>query len=138
MSDGNELIYNFKERSDASGLDCKDPSLTVQADAVDADINVIVRRYGITGKLPESFRLPTYQDYEDVFDFQTAQLAIVDANTEFMKIPAEVRAKFDNDPGLFLDYASNPSNFDGLVELGLAKRSEPVAVEPPPVETPPA
>jgi len=129
MSDGNELIYDFKKRSDAAGLVCEDPSRTVQADSVDADINVIVRRFGLTGKLPEALHLPSYADYDDVFDFHSAQLAILEGEREFMSIPAEIRAEFDNDPGLFFRFASNPDNIDALRDLGLAK-PKPIEVVP--------
>jgi len=126
MSDGNEKLYNFKKRSDEAGLLCKDPSKTVQADMVDADINVIVARYGITGTMPQGLHVPEYADYEDVFDYQSARNAIIEAENAFMAMPANVRSRFDNDPGAFFDYATDPANFDGLVELGLATRPEPI------------
>ena len=121
MSDGNEKLYKFKQRSDDTATFCKDPSLTVQADAIDADINVIVKRFGITGMMPQAVRLPEYSDYEDVFDFHSAQLAILEGERQFMALPADVRAKFDNDAGKFFDIAANPDNIDYLRELGLAK-----------------
>lgn len=135
MSDGNEKLYNFKKRSDESGLECKDPSLTVQSDAVDADINTIVRRFGITGKLPDNFRLPQYGDFDDVDDFLSAQIAIAEGQSEFMKIPAEVRARFDNDPAKFHDFAIDPDNFGSLVELGLATAPLPEPGNPNPPES---
>ena len=121
MSDGNEKLYDFVSRSDASGLHCVEPSLTVQSGKDDADINVIVRRFGITGQLPENVNLPTYADYDEVFDFHTAQQRILDAEVEFMKLPADIRSEFKNDPGIFFDIASNPENIDYLRDLGLAK-----------------
>ncbi|WNK12497.1 MAG: internal scaffolding protein [Microvirus sp.] len=121
MRDGNEALYDFKKRSDESGLICKDPSLTVQADLEDSDINVIIARFNITKEMPTSVRLPEFADYEDVFDFQTAQNALIDAENQFMAMPAKVRKVFDNDPQAFFEYAINPENYDGLVELGLAK-----------------
>ena len=121
MSDGNEKLYDFKSRSDVTAVLCLDASRTVQADAADADINTIVRRFGLTGTLPESFRVPLLEDYSEVGDFHSAQLAIAEAHANFMLIPADVRAKFSNDPGIFLDFAVNPDNIDTLRELGLAK-----------------
>jgi len=132
MSDGNEKLYDFKARSDETATECKDPSLTVQSDAVDADINTIVKRYGITGQMPQALRLPEYSDYEDVFDFHSAQLAILEGEKQFMSLPADIRAKFENDAGQFFSYAANPDNIDGLRELGLAK---PLAPAPEPVVT---
>lgn len=139
MSDGNEKLYDFKARSDEAGLLCEDPSLTVQSDSIDADINTIVYRYGITGRMPDNIRLPSYQDYDEVFDFSTAQRRVLDAEDEFMRIPADVRARFSNDPAQFFNYATNPANYDGLVELGLAKaRSPDPALAPVPVPVPAA
>jgi len=119
--DGNEKLYNFKERSFQAALVCLDPSKTVQADMEDADINVIVHRYGITGQMPQSVVLPEYRDYEEVFDYHTAQLAIAEADRAFMELPAHIRAEFDNDPGVFFNIASDPENIDYLRDLGLAK-----------------
>jgi len=125
MSDGNELLYNFKKRSDESGLVCPEgEGRTVQSDLQDADINVIVARFGITGKIPENFRLPSYEDYDEVFDFHSAQLAILDGEREFMRLPADIRKQFDHDAGAFLDFAANPDNIDALRDMGLAKPKE--------------
>lgn len=123
MSDGNEKLYDFKKRSDEAGFYSDQPSLTTQADAVDADINVIVRRYGITGQLPNNIRIPTYGDFTGIGDFRSALQAIDDAEANFMLLPAELRAKFSNDPQLFLDYCTDPNNLDSLVDLGLAVRN---------------
>ena len=122
--DGNEKLYDFVARSNASALVCEDPSLTVQSDSVDADINVIVARFGITGKMPENVRLPQYGDFDGVTSYLDAMLVMERADKEFMSLPAEVRAKFDNDPSVFHDIAANPENIDYLRELGLAKAKE--------------
>ena len=120
MSDGNEVIYDFVSRSASSGLLCKDPSKAVQSEAEDADINTIVRRFGLTGTMPQGLVAPTFADFDDVLDYHSAQLAIVDANNRFMSMPADVRAKFSNDAGIFVDFASDPANIDVLREFGLA------------------
>ncbi|WNK14605.1 MAG: internal scaffolding protein [Microvirus sp.] len=131
--DGNELIYDFKKRSDASGLVCKDPSKTVQSEAIDADINTIVKRFGITGHLPQNLKIPSYGDYDQVNDYQSALDAITDAEEQFMSIPADIRSRFGNDAGTFLHFAADPDNYDALAELGLAKARVPATVEVPKV-----
>lgn len=124
MSDGNELLYDFKRRSDEATVKEYGPSLTVQSDAEDADINVIVRRFNLTGQMPQNFRLPEYSDFEGITDFTEAALAIKAGGDEFMRLPHEIRARFDHDPGVFFDFAVNPDNYDALAELGLAKPRE--------------
>ena len=44
---------------------------------------------------------------------------VAQANTMFEELPATVRDKFKNDPGLFLDFVQDPKNGPEMVELGL-------------------
>lgn len=103
-----------------TGLECLEPGRTQQHQAEEADINTIVRRFGVTGKLPENVRAPTYADFDEIVDFQSAQNAIIQARDSFMRMPAGIRARFDNDPGAFVDFCSDEANRDELVKLGLA------------------
>jgi phage internal scaffolding protein len=112
--------YDSAAVSDETGLECLDPSLAQQSQAEEADINTIVRKFGITGVLPQSVRPPTYGDFTDVMNFQEAQDAIIAANRSFMAMPADVRTRFSNDPGLFVDFCSDPKNLDEMRKLGLA------------------
>lgn len=49
----------------------------------------------------------------------------VDSATElFMEVPSEIRGKFENDAGAFIDYATNPMNIDQLRDWGLANPPE--------------
>lgn len=120
MRDGNDKQYDFVARGKAAGLSCQDESLTVQSDMEDADINVIVRRFGVTGEFIGGVRVPSYADYDEVFDFRSAQQALLDARDSFMELPAQVRARFNNDPQSFLEFVVDPANVDEAVALGLA------------------
>jgi len=106
------------------------PSLTIQSQAADADLNVIMERFGITGKMPENPRVPQYGDFTGINDYRTALEAVRNAHEAFMEIPAQVRARFDNDPQKFLEFTDNPANEKEMIDLKLAK--------PRPPETPPA
>ena len=64
--------YDVKEASDATALTCADPSLAVQSQKDEADINTIVRNFGLTGKLPANIRPATYGDFTGVDDYQSA------------------------------------------------------------------
>lgn len=103
--------------------------LTKQSFKEDADINVIVKRFGITGALPENVRTPQYGDFTAAVDYQSALNAVIAAQESFMSMPADVRARFGNDPGAFVDFCNNPANRDEAVKLGL--------VDTPPVKVPP-
>jgi len=120
--------YDGDAVSAETGLLCLDESLTLQSEKDESDINTIVKRFGLTGELPEGVRPPTYGDFTQVFDFQSAQNALVAARESFMEMPADVRYRFKNDPQEFVDFCSNPDNLDEMRKLGLAV---PAKVTPP-------
>lgn len=95
-------------------------SMTVQSQAEDADINVMLKRFGVLGQMPQSIRVPEYGDFTGVTDFRGALEAVMNAQDEFMKLPPVLRARFENDPQQFLEYAQNPANLDEMVKMGLA------------------
>ncbi|AXH74282.1 MAG: internal scaffolding protein [Microviridae sp.] len=111
--------YDMDEASDASGLHCADPSLAVQSAAEEVDINTIVRRFGLTGQLPEDVRAPTYGDFTGIGNYHQAMNAIALANESFEEMPADVRARFGNDPSAFVDFCSDEKNRDEMEKLGL-------------------
>ena len=104
-----------------SGLKC-DPLEKVTKDsfAEECDINTIVRRFGITGQLPTNVRAPMFGDFTAAMDYQSALDAVMAAQDSFMSMPADVRARFGNDPGAFVEFCSDPKNRDEAVKLGLA------------------
>lgn len=114
--------YDPNVASDEAGLECLDPSLAIQSQKDDADINTIVRNFGITGKMPENVRIPTYGDFEFVGSYQDALHAVREADASFMQLPADVRSRFENNPQNFLDFVSNPDNAEEMRMLGLANK----------------
>lgn len=121
--------YDRNAISDETGLKCLDKSLTQQSMADEADINVLVERFGLTGHMPTSMRMPAYGDYTGVGDFQSAMEALVVARDDFMAMPAKVRARFHNDPQEFLEFCEDEGNRDEAIRLGLVvpeKAPEPV------------
>lgn len=96
-----------------------DPSMTVQEMSEDADINVVMERFGRTGVMPSTVVLPTYDDFSNVVDYQSALNALIDAGQKFMELPAQLRAKFDNDPQKYLEFCSDEKNADEMEKLGL-------------------
>lgn len=145
MKDGNEKLYDFVARSNDAGLLCSDPSLTVESDAKETDINVIVKRFNITGEMPLAHgRVPRMHMDElsgEFHSFRTMADQLNSAEEMFMEYPADFRARFDNDAVRFADWATDPRNVDEMVELGLAVQKPVVEnvvppVNPAPVVTP--
>lgn len=113
--------YDADEASQTTGLVCPEPTLTQQHQEEEANINTIVRRFGVTGQLPNLPVPPTYADFEDVFDFHSAQNLIRQAQESFNALPAEVRHRFNHDPAAFLEFVDTPGNEAELARLGLRK-----------------
>lgn len=113
--------YNFDrmESSIATALTCEDESRTQQQFLEDADVNVIMERFGVTGELPQNVQLPSYTEYVEVFDFQTAQNAIRAGQEAFAEMPAKVRERFQNDPGRFIAFFNDEQNRAEGERLGL-------------------
>lgn len=106
-----------------------DESLTVQADKDQADINNIVRQFGLTHELPYGQQIPVFDDFTDApNDYHAAMNFVIAADDAFMELPAEQRSRFDNDAGKFLQFVSDDSNYDEAVKLGFVpKRPSPPA-----------
>lgn len=123
--------YDTMQASNESALECKDKSLAVQDAAEDADINTIVRRFGLTGQLPTDVRAPEYGDFTGVTDYQSALNAVLAAEDSFMKLPGDVRERFKNSPQLFLEFCADDANYAEARKLGLLV---PEPVKEPPIE----
>lgn len=104
-----------------TGLACDDPSLAIQSAKDEADINTIVRRFGLTGELPSDVAMPRSGDFAGVPDFHGAMNLVRQAQEEFLRVPAEIRARFGNDPGAFIAFCEDPANLEEARRLGLAK-----------------
>lgn len=81
---------------------------TVQSGKDDSDINVIVRRFKLSGQLPPVKAEPFYGDFSEVEDYHSAMNKILEARSAFMELPAETRKRFSNDPQELIDYLNNP------------------------------
>lgn len=114
-----EYNYDRDEASNESGLLCEDVSLTKQSFADEVDINTIVKRFGLTGELPHDVAMPEYRDYEEVIDFHSAMNAVAKANESFSLMPADIRARFNNNPAEFVDFCLDDGNIVEAAKLGL-------------------
>lgn len=113
----NETAISFVGTEDKAQQQFKD----------EVDINTIVRRFGLTGEMPDNYRPPQSGDFTGVTDYQSALNALIAADEAFLEIPAEVRERFANDPQKLMEFLANDKNRDEAVKLGL--------VQPPPEKT---
>jgi len=120
----NPYNYDTLAASNESGLRCEDATRTQQHFKDETDINNILRMFNITGQLPKKALTPQYGDFSGVLDYHTALNAVIAAEDEFMTLPAQLRARFDNDPQELVEFLNNPNNLDEAQSLGLVKKLE--------------
>lgn len=121
--------YDADVVSHKTGIDCSDsPSRAQQHFRDECDINVLVQRFARTG-VPEAPEVPSYAEFDDVFDFQSAQNVLVDAQRAFMALPSKIRTRFNNSPHEFLQFFHDPENRDESIRLGL-RNAPPAPIEP--------
>lgn len=111
------------DHSIANTLDNFEPTLTHQSFKDECDINLIVSSADQSGFLNDSGRpQPQYLDLSDVpTDYQDSLNRVIAAQDAFDALPALVRRRFHNDPAEFVEFASDASNLDDMVKLGLAE-----------------
>jgi phage internal scaffolding protein len=119
--------YDTDEVSNETGLACPEPTMAQQQFREEADINTIMERFGRTGEIIAPVRMPQYGDFTGVNDYHTAMNAVVEAQASFDALPAAVRARFENDPGKFVEFCLDENNREEAVKLGLVSAP---AVEP--------
>jgi phage internal scaffolding protein len=124
------------------------PSLVKQAMQNECDINNIMHRFEKTGMLNHlNEHHGDYGDFIDYNSYHASMNQILEAQAAFASIPAKIRAQFQNDPSIFLQFAQDPKNLDQMVEMGLAPHPdratsgeqipEKVATPPSPETSPP-
>lgn len=92
----------------------------------EADINTIVRRFGVQGVLTAPGQVgAVYGDFTGITDYESALAKVRQARDSFMKLPALVRERFDNDPGVMVRKAQELSAEE------FSKLAEPPKVDPP-------
>ncbi len=123
--------YNYDKdaASNESGLACEEPSLAQQHFKDECDINNILRQFNITGLLPESPLSPRYGDFTGISDYHTALNRVIAAQDEFDALPAQIRARFANDPAQLIEFLENSDNRSEAEELGLIEKVAAEAVE---------
>lgn len=122
--------YDVDEVSVGTGFDTGEESLVQQQFTEEVDINTIVRRFGLTGELPNGIAVPLTGDFTAVGDFQQAMDLIVQAQQEFMRLPAETRARFNNDPARVIAFLEDVNNRDEAIKLGMIPKPPEVVPVP--------
>jgi phage internal scaffolding protein len=121
--------YDTDAASNESGLACEEPTLAQQHYKEECDINTILQKFSITGILPEAPLSPRYGDFSGVGDYHTALNRVIAAQEEFEALPAQIRARFDNDPAKLIEFLDDEANRPEAEQLGLVEKVAAVVVE---------
>lgn len=124
---------NYVSFDDKPVLTCPGDGRTKQSFRDECDINNIMRKYNKTGLLPDMIKAnPRYGDFSSVLTYQESLQVVFEAQKQFENLPANVRARFGNEPAHFLAFANDPQNVSEMVSMGLAiaKPSESVVGHP--------
>lgn len=99
-----------------------DEGRTKQSFKQECDINHIMARYVKTGIIEFTNKhAPQYGDVTGL-DFREGIQVVAAARSMFEEMPSHLRARFYNNPEVFLDFVNNPANREEARKLGLLKR----------------
>lgn len=135
--------YDIQEdeyHGDLARVENHEPSQTNQHFAKDADINVIMDRFGVTdGAIPPAALDPShFGDFTDAVDFRDALDRTRIAKERFDALPANLRQRFGNSPLQLWQFVNDPDNLEEAVTLGLLKKEATPPSPPKELSTPPA
>lgn len=122
-----KTAYDPVEEHDHYAIEFTMPSLTVQDEKDETDINYIVNKYAdgqqgiMTLDLGDSSQY-AYLQFGDATlpgDYSTALELVSGVREEFYSLPAYVRAKFGHDPMNFINQLNDPATLEYLQQQGL-------------------
>lgn len=127
-----KTAYDPVEEHDHCGIEFTMPSLAVQDEKEETDINYIVNKYAdgqkgiMTLDLGGSSQY-AYLQFGDATlpgDYSTALELVSGVREEFYSLPAYVRAEFGHDPMNFINRLNDPATLEYLRREGLYGSNE--------------
>lgn len=121
MSNTDKTIRTGADRTSV-GIGFPPTSRTKQEFRDECDINNVVAQHVLTGQFTHvAAAMPSYGDFSNVEDYQTAANQILQADLAFAQLPAKVRKRMQNSPEVFLEFMADADNQAEAIELGLAE-----------------
>lgn len=108
-----------------TALYCFDDSKAQQHGKEEADINTLVDRFLKTGQMPSVSVPPRYGDFNSTADYHDLQNHLAETNALFYRLPAAVRASYQNDPAQWIGDVNErlangtPADLDALRAMGM-------------------
>ena len=118
-----KTIYDtYKEKQ---GIIYKEPTMTIQSEKDNCDINVIMNRYATCGT-PLPYRTdgvqPVYADVSELGDYMENFQRCKQAEEMFNALPSALRKELDNNPANLLSFIQDEKNKERCYEYGLLNK----------------
>jgi phage internal scaffolding protein len=111
------------QKHDRHVLVCPEETRTEQHHREAASVTNILKQYDKTGILTNVNQAKAmYGDFTEVNEYQESLNLVIRAQDAFDEMPSDIRKRFHNDPGEFLEFVTNPDNQEEMVTLGLATK----------------
>ena len=132
------IFDTYKEKE---GIIFKEPTMTVQSEKDNCDINIIMNRYATCGT-PLPVRSdgvePMFADVSDLGDYMENFNRCKQAEEMFNALPSSLRKELDNNPANLVPFIQDKNNLERCYEYGLINKpiveapKAPVVVNPNP------
>lgn len=115
----------FDTYQEKEGIIFKEPTMTIQSEKDNCDINVIMNRYATCGT-PLPVRNdgvePVFADVSELGDYMENYNRCKQAEEMFNALPSALRKELDNNPANLLSFIQNEANKERCYEYGLLNR----------------
>lgn len=117
-----KTIYDtYQEKK---GIEFSEPTMTIQSEKDNCDINVIMNRYATCGTpLPVRQDMqPVYADVSELGDYMENYNRCKQAEEIFNNLPSALRKELDNNPANLLPFIQDKANESRCIEYGLINK----------------
>lgn len=132
MKSNNPLITKTRSRKRLQ-LTFPDDGRTQQSFKDETNINNIVAKFAKTGLVEHVNDVQgAYGDFTNVADYQLHLNQVMAAQDAFDRLPSGIRARFNNQPTVLLEFINDRRNDEEAIKLGLRQAPPPPEPKGPP------
>ena len=115
----------FDTYQEKKGIEFSEPTMTIQSEKDNCDINVIMNRYATCGT-PLPYRTdgvqPVYADVSELGDYMQNYQRCKQAEEMFNSLPSALRKELDNNPANLISFIQDEKNKERCYEYGLLNK----------------
>ena len=115
----------FDTYQEKKGIEFSEPTMTIQSEKDNCDINVIMNRYATCGT-PLPYRTdgvqPVYADVSELGDYMQNYQRCKQAEEMFNSLPSALRKELDNNPANLIPFIQDEKNKERCYEYGLLNK----------------